>query len=106
MRAGTLRHPVTIQQASSGTYSPATGSPGTWTTVATTRVSIEPMAGRERILALQTEGALPARMRLRYRPGIVPKMRVLWGTRVFEIVSVANLGERNREIELTVVERQ
>jgi head-tail adaptor len=33
-------------------------------------------------------------------------MRLLYGTRIFEIISVANLNEKNREIELTCLEHQ
>ena len=40
------------------------------------------------------------KIRMRYQAGITHKMRVAWGTRLFEIESVLNVGERNREIVL------
>ena len=40
------------------------------------------------------------RIIIRYLSGIVPKMRVKYGSRIFDILSVINVSERNRELQL------
>jgi len=42
---------------------------------------------------------------IRYLAGITPKMRVKHGNRIFDIVSMINPEERNRELQLMVKER-
>ena len=37
---------------------------------------------------------------IRYLSGIVPKMRVKFGSRIFDILSVINVKESNRELQL------
>ena len=37
---------------------------------------------------------------MRYLSGIVPKMRVKVGSRIFDILSIINVDERNRELQL------
>jgi len=44
------------------------------------------------------------RMRGRYLNGISSIMRVKYGTRIFSIVAVINIDERNREIEILAKE--
>jgi SPP1 family predicted phage head-tail adaptor len=37
---------------------------------------------------------------MRYRPGIVPSMRIQFGTRLFNILFIANASERNIRLDL------
>jgi SPP1 family predicted phage head-tail adaptor len=99
MRSGPLRHRITIEapvetQGSDGSMTT------TWETFLTAWASIEPLIGREYFAQQREQAAVSHKIRMRYRPGITHKMRVAWGTRVFEIESVLNVGERNREIVL------
>ena len=106
MRAGTLNRTITIQQKGSVTKNAYGEEVITWTTVATPRANIQPLRGMERIEAAQVSAEMSHRVRIRWRPvEIQPKMRILYvdpveGNRVLEIVSVANISERNREIEM------
>lgn len=99
MRAGELRHRVTIQQKTFSRDSYG-GETITWTDVATVWAAVEPISGREYFTAQQTQAEVTTRIRIRHRAGITPVMRVLWGTRLYDIISVIEVKERNREIHL------
>lgn len=100
VRSGELRHRVTIQQKTTAqdTY----GQPiETWTNVATVWASIEDLRGREFIEARQVPAAeITTRVRIRYRTGIEPTMRVIYGSRTLEITAVIDPDGRKRELEL------
>ncbi len=50
--------------------------------------------------AQSTQADVTHRITLRYMSGITPKMRVNYNSRIFDILSVINVGERNRELQL------
>jgi len=50
--------------------------------------------------AQQVSSALSHKIILRYLDGVKPQMRVLYGSRIFHIVSVINVEERNEVLEL------
>ncbi len=78
MRAGDLRHRVTIQQLT--TTRDAEGvTTETWTNVATVWAAVEPLQGREYFQAQAVNAEVTTRVRIRYRAGIVPTMRILFG---------------------------
>lgn len=104
MKAGQLRHTVTIKEpvASRNTYGEESI---TWTDVVTDlRVGIRPKSAKEEIEAHQVEHEITHRVAMRYRDDIGPKMRLYYGDRVLEIKSIVNVGERNRELRLLCVE--
>lgn len=92
---GALRHRVTIQRATE-----TRGSDGSvvqaWSTYCTGRAEIVPLNGSEDYVAQGLSASVVYRITMRYRSGVVPKMRVLWGERVFEVASVRNIDERRR----------
>lgn len=99
MRAGELRHRVTIQQPveSRNSFGEVTV---TWQDVATVWAAIEPLRGREFWEARQTVAEMDVRIRIRYRSGITPKMRVVWGSKVYDIESVIDVESRRKELHL------
>lgn len=102
MRAGSLRHKVKLQQVTV-TPDPTTGAPAnTWADISNPNVfaAVEPLSGREYHEARSRNSEVDTRIRIRYRSGIAAKMRVLWGSRTFDIKAVLNLEERNRELHL------
>ena len=105
MRAGKLRRSITIQQPTNATDAIG-GLTQSWSTFASAYAEISPNNGREAIQAQQINAQQPIQIRMRYVSGVLPKMRVLYGSRIFEIISVANLNEKDREIELTCLEHQ
>ena len=102
MKAGKLRHRVTIQkldESQDGTGGIRKGS-SDWSDFATRWAAIEPLQGRELFIAQQVSAEVNIRLRLRYLKNVTPRMRVLFDGREFDIKSVLNPGERNRELEL------
>jgi SPP1 family predicted phage head-tail adaptor len=103
LKAGELRHQITIQQSteSQNDYGEATSS---WSEFATVWASVQPISGREFFAAQAVQAQVSTRIKIRYLPDVTPKMRVLFGSRVFRIEAVLNIDERNRELHLMCVE--
>lgn len=88
MDAGRLRHRVTIQSVTE-TRDTTTGAIATsWADVATVWAAIEPLSGREFIAAQGAQAEIVARILIRYRDDVVAKMRVVSGSRVYNIRAV------------------
>lgn len=104
MRAGILHESVVIQ---SRTLSKDSGGYDveSWATHATVFASIEPLRGQEYLEARQVQADVDARIRMRYLSTVKPTMRVVWGSRTFDIISVIHSGERRRETQLMVKEQ-
>ena len=99
MRAGDLRHRVTIQQPVETQN--AYGEPVVaWQDVATVWAAVEPLRGREFFDAQQVQARVDHRIRIRYRADVTPKMRVLLGSRAFNIQAVIEPESRRRELHL------
>lgn len=99
MNAGKLNHRITVQSktAAADTYG---GETITWTTFATVWASIEPLRGNEFIESQRAGAELTTRIRVRYRSGYAPTMRVTWGTHVYDVEAVINVNEAGRETQL------
>lgn len=103
MKSGKLRHSISIEKKvmfrnSFGeeeiTYEP----------FCLAYASIEPIGGREYFLAQQTQAQVDYKFTLRYRSGIRPDFRIVWGERIFNIQSILNMEERN--IQLTIYAKE
>lgn len=99
MRAGDLRHRVTIQQLVT-VYDEYNQPVEMWQDLTTVWAAIEPLSGREYWQAKAVNAEVTHRVRMRYRAGITPEMRLVFNGRVFEILAVLNLEERNIELQL------
>lgn len=102
MRAGNLRRRIVLQSATETRASDG-GVVRTWSAYATVWASVEPLTGREYQNAAQQVSEVSHKVRLRYVPGatrVKSQHRILYNGRIFQIVSVANVEERNREMEL------
>jgi len=106
MRSGLLRHRVTIQQlVSASPQQDAGGEPDeSWSAVATVWGAVEPLRGRELFAAQQVSSEVTGLIRIRYRAGVTPKMRCVFGTRNYDILAVVDPLERHREMQLLVRE--
>jgi SPP1 family predicted phage head-tail adaptor len=103
MRSGRLRHQVVIQQVTES--QDASGAVvESWAALATVWASIDPIAGNEFFAAKQTMAETTHRIRIRYLSGVVPKMRVLFGSRTFDITEIINFQEKNVELQLMATE--
>ena len=99
MRAGQLRHPVTIQ--TSAETVDAFGEPiQGWSSAITAWASIAPLSGQERLQGDQVIAECSHRVRMRHDTNIATTARLLFGSRVLEIVSAADVDERGAEMDL------
>lgn len=89
MRIGALRHRVTLQ-AEQPQRDPATGSTFKgWANFATgVPAEVVPLSGREFIAAGARQAEVAARATIRYQPGVLPTMRLLFDGATYEIVAV------------------
>lgn len=98
MRSGELKQRIELQiptrSQSSGEWL------DTFTTQATIWGAIEPLSGNRLFLAQQANSQIQGVCRIRYREGVTPRMRLKFGTRIFQIVSIINRDEANQELQL------
>lgn len=88
MQAGKLRHRVTFQSPGM-TQDPVTGEMVEgWQDVAgmvKVPASVEPLSVKDFIAAQATQSQLSARIKIRYRAGVVPSMRIIHRGQVYNI---------------------
>lgn len=89
MRAGALNERITIQQQS--TSQNAIGEIAqTWSDVATVWAEIKDITGREYTIANAAQNEVQTRIRIRYRDGLLPAMRAMHGSIVYNVQAVLN----------------
>lgn len=103
IRSGKMRHRVKFQTRASG--QDTTGDPLLqWTTFLECFASIDPplsrraLVGREFFASQETHARQLTRFRLRYHAGILPKMRILWEERVYDVSDVQLPGGIHHEM--------
>ena len=100
LQPGALRHTVSIEKPVETTNAYGEREV-TWVAHKSDwRASIEPLAGRELWQAQQVQADVSHRVRIRYVAGVTPRMRIVFGTRTFQISSITNTEERNVELVL------
>ena len=88
MRAGDLRHRITIQQPEY-TQDPVTGEmTPSWGEFAKTWASVEPVSVNQFVSAATNQSKVSARIVIRYRKGIDPTMRILHRDKIYNIDGV------------------
>lgn len=99
MRAGSLRHRVTIQQATESQN--GFGEPiKSWSNLATVWAAVEPLQGQEFLDGRQLEAAVDTRIRIRHRSGVTQRMRATWGSHVYDVQSVIVDATNRRQMLL------
>lgn len=105
MLSNTTRHRVELQR-----NTPTRNAHGEeidfWATFATRHASVKSLHGRERFSARQLVADADVRIRMRYDTSIAdltPKDRIVWGARIFDIMSAFSVD--NREMDITAKER-
>jgi head-tail adaptor len=108
MRAGDMRHIVRVQRLSGATNAEGEHIPN-WVTVVERRASMRRASGTEVFSSDQRQGRVPTEFRLRYTPGILPKMRLALisdsPSRVYEILSAVDVDGRRETLLITAEER-
>lgn len=99
MQSGKLRHRLKLQSktVTRDSYGAETI---VWTEEAIVWGSVEPISGREYFLAKQVQAETTHKIRIRYYSGLRADWRILFGARIFEIDSIINFEERNKEMVL------
>ncbi len=105
MRAGALRHRLTIRAATTADDGRG-GQTVTWSDVATDWGSVESLGAREFLQSGAMQNAMTHLVKMRYRSSLTVKHRLYWATRslLFEIVSLRDPDGRGRELELECIE--
>jgi len=109
MRAGKLRHRILFQSPAAGQEDAAGQESTDWVDGFSVAADIEPLSGRQLLAAQAEQSSVTHKVTLRYRdelavPAVVAAMRILYGTRIFQIHVSLNEDERNRQITLMVEE--
>ena len=105
MRAGELRNRITFQEPVH-TRDTFQADVITYTDVVTVWAAIDWESGRRFLEAAQLNAEVQGVVRIRYRDDVKPEWRIKFGDRYFEIISIANIQERRRELQLNVKEAQ
>ena len=107
IRAGDMRFQIEIQERSSALDS-AGQQVETWTTLTTRRASVQRTPGAEFFNSMSHQGRVPTVFRLRYPVELTklvgPEMRVLFGTRVYNIISAVDQAGIKEELIITALE--
>jgi SPP1 family predicted phage head-tail adaptor len=103
MRAGELRHRITLKQPVTTTNANEEDIT-TYATVATVWAAIDWGSGRRYEAAKQLDAEVQGVIRIRYRSDVKAYWRIEYDGRTFEIISLANVQERGRELVLTCKE--
>lgn len=97
LEAGKLRHRIKIQ-APGMSQDPVTGEMVQgWTDLASVWASVEPLSARDFIAAQSNQSEISARIVIRYRPGILPTMRIIHRGKVYGIQGV--LADKDSGLE-------
>lgn len=105
MRSGLLRHQVDIQSMTS-TSDGMGGWTEEWATLSTVRAAIWPKRMVEQVEGEKRTANITHQVRVRYLDGIDEVCRVVFGGRIFEVISVINPEERNKYLDLMCEEKE
>jgi len=100
MKAGNLKHPITMQEATvtSDGYG---GGEKEWIPFASARAAIWPQKGKEHVVDGKVQMYMHTIIRIRYQSGITTDMRVITGTgKIYEILYVKDVFGMSRVIDL------
>lgn len=90
--SGELRHRIVIQTLTQSSDSIG-GYTTSWSTFATVWASLEPRLGNELFRGERLEDHITHICKIRYYAGVLPKMRISFDSRTFQIKSVIREGE-------------
>lgn len=103
--AGELNRRINLQSQTTTTDTEGRWS-GSWVTVFRPWAKIATDSGSEIQEGDQEQTVLRHTVRIRYRPGVTAAMRVTYGARVFDILSVIDPDQRHEWLDLSCQEPQ
>jgi SPP1 family predicted phage head-tail adaptor len=105
MHSGKLRFIATLQDVAPIPNAYGEGIPS-WAPVGTFHCDVKDLSGQELFHAQQTVAYSSAQVNMRYRYGVLPRMRIVVNGRTLQILSVSNPDGRHRELVLLCKEAQ
>ena len=103
MRAGELRHKIAFQVKTS-TADGMGGFTHTWADSLDAFAAIWPLQASENLESMKLEHSVTHKIRVRYQTGVTADMRIHFGDRYFEIISITNKDERNIQLDILATE--
>jgi SPP1 family predicted phage head-tail adaptor len=103
MRAGELRHSITIEKPTyeQNAYGEQSAS---WAVHGTDWAKIELAGGSETSVAEGITTKYSYKITIRYRDDLKPSYRILYGSRILSINSIADIGGRSRATLISATE--
>ena len=99
MRAGALRHRITVQ-SNTNAYDDYGDLSNTWNAGDEIWGSVDPIGGKEQELGNELVGVITHFIKVRYKASVSVADRIVFDSRIFQIESVRNWHERNVFLEL------
>lgn len=99
MQAGRLDRQIVIQKATSTQNSYGEQAMG-WSNLVTLWARVNPLAGNELFRAQQIRAEIDTEFTLRHTTLIHPDMTIVYGGVTYDIHSIINVGDRNRELRI------
>lgn len=103
-RIGALRHRITLE-APERSGDAGGGADIAWHAVASIWAEIQPKSGREVFESDQLGGRVTHDVRLRFRAGVTPELRIAHAGRLFDIRYVARAGQHGEWLICACEER-
>ena len=104
MRAGSLRNKAELQAIGSTQNEFGEVVQGDYTKLKDVWCMITPIRGSEKFLSNADYAKTTHKIKIRYTSGVNASQRLVWKERIFDIISVMNISERDREIEILAEE--
>lgn len=105
MRSSNLRERVTFQTKTEASDGMGAGGTATWTdTLTGVPAAVWPLRSGELIENQKIEHQITHRVRVRYQSAMNTNMRIKWGSRYMDIISMIDIGSRNKEFEILTEE--
>jgi len=99
MRARNLKHIIIFQEQSTITNK-FNEKEDKYIDILTCRASIQTISGKETFLSSSEFSTLSHKLRVRYSPLVNTKQTIKYDDRTFNILSVLNIFEANKELEI------
>lgn len=105
MNISKLRHRITIQTPKGVAYNAVGEEVPVYEDFATVWASVDPITRRNFSNEGKVDMVTYHQIGIRYLPGLDEDMTILFKGRIFEIKSIVNVEERNKEINLICFEK-
>ena len=105
MQSGRLKKKITIQRSllTPNAYGERVAS---WIDYKTDiSCAVNPVTAREYFMGSERVADITTRFNIRYIAGITESMRISYADKFYDIISVINIGEANRELEILARQR-